>query len=84
MRSDTRALLRIFVWAGLVVAAVIAVVAATVLGGLRREVGISLGLGILLFGLARVVRLGFPGLLVKDHPERPGVRSDAPPDPRDR
>jgi hypothetical protein len=71
MPSDTRALLRIFLWAGVVALVLMAVLAAAAVGRLNHEVAAGVGLGVLVIGGILVGRFGSRGLLAPRKPRNP-------------
>jgi hypothetical protein len=79
MRSDTRALLRMFLWAGVVTLVFMAVLAAAAFGRLDRGVAVGIGLGVLLVGGILVGLFASRGLLAPRKPRDPDAElGDAP------
>ncbi len=78
MRSDVRALLRMFLWAGAVGLLVMAWLVAAVLLQLNHEVAIGTGLGLLLAGGAAIGVRFASGLFLPspDKHAEPGAAAD--------
>jgi hypothetical protein len=81
MRSDSKALLKVFAWSGVVALAVMAVLGTAVVGWLKPEIAAVLALGCFLVGVV-IVGTRFRGALTSvrprpDEPDRP-PKSDRP------
>ena len=80
MRSDTRALLKVFGWSFAVAVVVLGVAAAAAVGWLTREAAPFWMLGVLVAGAVAIGRRFGPALLrpqpSKDKPAEPGATPD--------
>jgi hypothetical protein len=81
MRSDTKALFKLFAWSALLAVVVVGILAAAAFGVIDREVGIGLAIAVLIAGPLLFGRRLSRGLLGLPHKaDRP--RGDQPPPAR--